>query len=338
MPVKEGIMAKAILKYKNGQRPDNLGEILGNADENDLRILTAILMSASEEGEIIEEEALAELLGLEQSVISASLKFWRGAGIIGGARASGRAKKTADKPEEAAKKSEKEYAHRGGAVESADNMPMYRSAELAEILERRIVSAQFVDEAQRVAGRTFNSYDTSIIVGIVDRLGFDEEAVLAILAYVRRIGKKGVKYSEKVAMGFYDDGITRTADVVERINLIERSSEIIAKIKKLFGIGARELSRTEKSLFEKWTQKFGYDIDVIRFAYEITIDAIHEPVPKYTNSILEKWHSENLRTLDDIKRREEENRAKKNGADTAKSYDLDDFFEAALQRSYEDLK
>jgi DnaD/phage-associated family protein len=230
-------------------------------------------------------------------------------------------------------------AHRGGAVEKSTGVSPYATDELAALFEKRRVTAQFIDEAQRVVGRTFNSYDTGIVAGLVDQLGFEEEAVLAMLAYVTRIGKKGLRYSEKLALSFYDEGITTAAAVVERIALIEHSSEVISKIKQLFGIGARELSKTEKALFEKWTQKFGYGIEVIRVAYDITVDATQKPLPKYADAILEKWHAEGLRTEDEVLAFENKSKQEREGTSGGdKSYELDDFFEAALKRSLEDLK
>jgi hypothetical protein len=95
-------MAKISLKYKNGNIPDNLEEILSNADEHDLRILVALMMSADENGTVSEEISLGDMLGLEKPEIDASLKFWRGAGIIGTQRAVkvvSEPKKNADKAE-----------------------------------------------------------------------------------------------------------------------------------------------------------------------------------------------------------------------------------------------
>ena len=134
----------------------------------------------------------------------------------------------------------------------------------------------------------------------------------------------------------YDDGYTQTHEVVERIAVIERSKDEIYKIKQLFGMGDRELSRTEKAMFEKWTQKFEYGIDIVRLAYDITVDAIQKPVPKYANSILEKWYGEGLKTVAEIE--EYEKGKKEPKTEGEKSYDLDDFFEAALARSFDDLK
>ena len=320
-------MAKIVLKYTKGEIPENLADLLANADEQDLRILIALTMAADAEGEVEDTAILKELLGLELPEIEASVKFWRGAGIVSAAKGSSKKQKAS---------SEIKSAHRAGAVEKNTGVSPYATEELAALFERRRVSAQFIDEAQRVVGKTFNSYDTGIVAGIVDQLGFDEEAVLHILAYCVGIGKKSLRYSEKLALGFYDDGITTTAEVSARIARIEQSAEIIGQIKQLFGASGRELSKTEKGLFEKWTQRFGYDLEVIRLAYDITIDNIQKPAPKYADAILERWNAEGLKNADEVA--DFEQRKKQGSADEAKSYDLDDFYEAALERSFKDLK
>ena len=326
-------MAKKRIKYIKGEIPENIADILSNADEQDLKILTLLLMAAGDDGEVDDSFLAEQYLGISKAEVDASVKFWRGAGVIGSVR-------TQKKKSEGTEVSAVKTAHRNGAVESS-GVENYQSAELATLLESRAVSACFVDEAQKVFGKTFNSYDTAIVVGLVDQYGFEEEAVLEILAYVLRLGKKGVKYAEKVAIGFYDEGFTTARGVTERIAVIERSREDVYRIKQIFGFGARELTKSEKEIFTRWTQSYGYELDVIRMAYDITVDAIQKPVPKYADKIIEKWHCEGLRTVEDIEKYES---AKREGAkaqsenDPQKSYEVDDFFEAALKRSFEDLK
>ena len=147
----------------------------------------------------------------------------------------------------------------------------------------------------------FTTNDTGIVIRLVQEDGFEEEAILHIISYCVRQGKKSLGAIEKFALGYFsDDGITTSDGVAAKIAVLERSSETVYKIKQLFGIGERELSKTEKGFFDKWTQKFGYDVDVIRIAYDITIDSIQKPSPNYANKILEKWHSEGLRIASEI--------------------------------------
>ncbi len=335
-----GKITKIALRDWNGIPPSNLSEILKNADEADLRLLIAAMMTADRESGVVSVSGLGDLSGLEQSEVDAGLKFWRGAGILCPAR-GGKEKETREEiPSQKEEKDTKSAntAHRGGVVERTAALGSYSSAELAALMEQRRISAQFIDEAQRVMGKIFRTYDIGILVGIVDQLGFEEAAVLGLLGYATAKGKKTLRYAEQMALSFYDEGLTDTAEIMERLSRMERATETVSKIKSLFGMGARELTATERKLFLTWTEKYAYDVDVIRLAYDITVDTIQKPVPKYAGSILDSWYAEGLRTADDVRRYIEKDKQSKAGGEVAKSYDVEDFFEAALRRSYEDLK
>ena len=331
---KETKELKIKIKYRYGQLPEGLCELLNNADEADMRILVALMMLADEESGEASAEELCEALKMDGSDVKASLKFWRGAGVV--ENASKKRTRTEEKTEKA-KKTKPVTAHRNGAIEKSNITEDYSARELADIMEKRIVTAELVDEAQRIMGKMFRTYDIGILVGIVERLGYDEEAVLVILNYIAGKGKKTMRYAETLAMALYDEGITETSAVIERIGKMERAGEVVTQIKTLYGIGERALTATEKRLFTAWTESFAYDIDVIRLAYDITVDNTQKPVPKYTNTILEHWNSEGLRTADEVRKYLDRQKSEKSGG-VAKSYDADDFFEAALKRSYEELK
>ena len=320
------------IKYRKGNIPSNLAEILKAADETDLCILVSLMMLADVDGEVNLSE-VANTVGFDEADIKGSVKFWRGAGFIENASSSAK-KQESSAPEK--KAPAVKTAHRNGVVETSSDLKEYSSSELAGIMERRVVSAQFVDEAQRVLGKIFRTYDTGILVGMVDRLGFEEEAVLVILNYIASKGKKTLRYAETVAIALYDEGITETPAVIERIDRMEKAGETVSKIKVMFGIGDRALTTTEKRMFTSWTEKLDFDAEVIKMAYDITVDNTQKPLPRYTNGILERWYSEGLRTADDVRRFIDKQSESKSQA--AKSYDADDFFEAALQRSYEDIK
>ncbi len=326
---------KKTVKYIGGKLPQNLGELLNNADEGDLRILTALLMAANSEGEVPEDFSLCEVLGIDVAAADASLKFWRGAGVIGTTT-----RKSTPQTEQKEKKetqSKLPSAHRSGVLDGEERVSGYRTGELAQVLEQRDELRAFVDEAQRVFGKTFNTYDTQIVVGIVDRLGLETQAVLTILAYAKSVGKSTLRYCEKFAMALYDEGYTTAEEIMHRIAQIEKSKELEGEIRTLFGMGSRALTKSEKTLFSKWSDTYGYGIDIIRLAYDRTVDNIHEPSPKYLNAILEKWHAEGLHTEADILEHEKGSKKAKEAKTGTKSYELDEFLDAALKRGYEDL-
>ena len=83
---------------------------------------------------------------------------------------------------------------------------------------------------------------------------------------------------------------------------------------------------------------FGYDINIVRMAYEITVNATGEPSVAYANAILEKWNANAWKTEAEIQAGLDAEREKREGnsgnKELGNSFDTDDFFEAALQRGF----
>ena len=331
---------KIYIKRKQKDLSTLCSESIFEADKSDLRVLTLMLLSADKDDKVsLTVTELAGMLDMSEDAVSAAIKFWRGAGVVSS---------TPSKSEDSTVTREIKTAHRGGVLETSPEMD-YNTEELTRLLESRRVTGEFIDEAQRIFGKSFNAYDSNIAAGLIDRLGFEPEAVLAILAYCSEHRKKTMKYVEQMAISFYDEGITTSEAVYDKIRSIEKNALVTEQIKKLFGVGDRALSSTEKKLFEQWTSAYGFDIEIIRRAYDITIDNAHGPEPKYTNGVLTKWYEAGLKTNEDIDKYEEQRRAdytpaatkpartrKKPEPERERSYDIDAFFEASLARGFEE--
>ena len=303
---------------------------LKGADEMDLRILSAIFLCADSDGcaQLSELEAALEL---DYADIAASVKYWKGAGVLAAAPSKG----------ERADATPSTKPIRRCGVES------YTTDELVAVLEREDRSG-FIDAAQIALGRIFNKNEVAKLIGIADQLGFEEEAVLAILSYCTRIGKGSLSYAEKVALTFCDEEIFTASEVHSRIDALEKRNDAIEKIRSLYGFGGRALSATEKKLFTSWVEEFAFDFEIIRLAYDITVDSTQSAAPKYTNAILKKWHENGLRTLSEIEAYMESEKDKKQlvatasrtqkkggeGKLTEKQAEVEDWFEQRLKQSF----
>ena len=185
----------------------------------------------------------------------------------------------------------------------------------------------------------------------MDYLGLDWEYVLILLAYCKKLlerrGSSGsLHYVETVAFNFYDEGIHTPEALQEKIRQLDLMAETESKLRKLFGIGTRTLTATEKRTFSAWLYDFNYGLDIIQKAYEITVDTIGEPKLKYMNSILSKWNSEKLDTLEAIdayqaehgkeqgKKAPGQRANQKPGTRPGGSFDTEDFFGDAVRRSF----
>ncbi len=315
---------KVHINYKSKKLGADILEPIKNADEEDVRVLlTAILLEkTSESGDVLTKD-ICEALGIGEEEISASIKYWRGASLLTVPK-----KKSTQKEE----KPKVESAHKDGKIDK-EKMPEYTTEELTALMKKRKITSDFIGDASRVYGKMFNQHEVEIIVRIIDYIGFDSECVLLLLSYYSK-QKKPLRYIEKAALAFYDEGISTAKELQQKLCAMERREEVEGKIRAMFGMNSRALTTKEKKYITAWVEKMNFSIDMIRLAYDKTVDVTHEPSPAYANGILERWYADGIDTPEKVEAADEKREEGKRGQ-VERSFDSNDFFEAALRRSYE---
>ena len=311
--------------------PCDVTGFLSRAGLCDMRVFV-YLCSVGGNAEINE---IAAAIGFSVDEVNSSLAFWRGTGLIledsKSADTSVRPKASVEKPVAA----KKEVVVETKKVASPDKMPSYTSDELAHILESQKEMAMLIDECNHILGKMLNFHEVNIIVGLIDYLALDNEYVLLLVKHCADIGKKTLHYIEKTAFSLYDDGIHTASALTAELSRREAAISIEGKVRKMFGIGARAFSTREKREVSSWINDMRYSAEIIEKAYEVSVDATGNPTIHYANTVLERWHSEGLLTLDEILNSYKE-KGKKGSAsapDVSSSFDTDEFFDAAVKRN-----
>ncbi len=221
----------------------------------------------------------------------------------------------------------------------SDELPNYSLTELSALMEKRAEMRTLVDEAQNILGKMFNPSEVNILVGLVDYLGMNEECILLILEYCKQIGKTNLRAIEKYAFSLEDKGITDVAAVEVEIRRAEAMVSFEGRVRTLFGMGARALTAKEKKMLFAWLS-YGYGEEIVGMAYEITVNATGGASVAYTNSILERWHTEGLKTAEEIRRALEDEAAQKTPKkkSAGKEPEGDELLEAALRRSFKERR
>ena len=283
-------------------------------------------------------DALAETLGISSSDLDKALGFLMGAGII---RREGGVRRKKAEP----KKEEPKVAKRAEVSE----LPRYTTDEFTALLEHRRELTLLIDEAQNALGKIFNQTEIRQLVSISEGLGLDDEYILLLLAYCRKQDKSNLRFVEKLALSFYDEGITTADALTARLKELELAASVEGLVKRLFGF-SRSLTAKEKGFLADWTAKFGFGADMIEKAYEIAVESTANPNLNYLHSILTRWHEEGIKTPEAADRDREARKAAAEGArpaaraaktaepPKATSFDVNDFFAAAIGKGYGETK
>ena len=325
--------------------PGATAQVMTNASAEDLRLL--ILLCA--EPALRENTArLCERLGCTEEQVRLSLAFWRGAGVL--TAENGVSETPAS--QSAAEESVPTAVSAPAAAHHTDSLPRYTTEELSDLLERRQEAAALIDECQRVLGRIFNVREIGVLVGLLDYLSLDAEYLILLCAHCAGLGKTSIHYVEKVAQDMVAGGACTVEALQETLRREDAAREAEGRIRALFGAQDRKLTATERKYIRRWTDEWKFDMGMIELAYEATVDTIGDASMRYTDGVLKRWAAEGLTTpeavaaSDERWRRARENEAasagksktpKDGGKKQGGSFDVDDFFEAALKRSYEDI-
>ena len=301
--------------------------VLSHLDAATPEQLRVLLWLASDLSLVSKHRQLAKLSGCDTATAQSAVAFWCECGILGDAGEAVPAMATVSAEEPIKKK-----------LQRADELPNYTSTEIAELLEARASVRVLIDEAQRILGKMFNPNDINIMVGMIDYLDMNEECILLLLAHCKRIGKTSLRSIEKYAYSMVDKGINDVETMENEISILEAMHTFEGEVRALFGMKSRALTSKESKMLSAWLS-FGYDINIVRMAYEITVNATGEPSLPYTNAILEKWNANAWKTPAEIEAGMNAEREKREGNANGKkelgnSFDTDDFFEAALQRGF----
>ena len=143
---------------------------------------------------------------------------------------------------------------------------------------------------------------------------------------------RGLQYIFKKALALYEDGIDTYDKFEAYLSRREVINSNIGKLRRLFGMGDRELTAKEKKLFDTWFGEWAFSFEMVEFAYEKTIDTTGKLSATYINGILRRWHESGFATIDDVKNGDA---SRPTGNDS--SFEVDEFIEAALSKGFDDI-
>ena len=163
--------------------------------------------------------------------------------------------------------------------------------------------AFLMQSADEIFGRMTNNNDKATLLLIHEYDGLPVEVIIMLMQYAFGIGKGNMRYIEKTAINWSDEEITSLEAAEKKIRQLTSGRDAAKRVQRI--IGADEHSPTEKEseFADLWLNKWCFDPEMIRAAYEVCVDAKGKYIPKYTSSILESWHNSGFTTVEQTKRR-----------------------------------
>lgn len=188
--------------------------------------------------------------------------------------------------------------------------------------------------AEQYMGKPLTVNEIKKINYFFDTLGFSIDLIEYLIEYCVENGHRNLNYIETVAIAWSDAGIQTTEEAKMNTALYTKN---VYSILNAFGIKGRSAAPAESFYIKKWSDEYGFSLDIILEACNRTIHNTHKPDFKYADSILNNWLSQGVHHLTDISRldlayRQEKESKKKSTTKTVTSGNRFNNFEG---RSYD---
>lgn len=181
-----------------------------------------------------------------------------------------------------------------GAIDnppSVPNIQQYRSRqERKEFKELLFVAEQYL-------GKTLSAVDIDTITYFFDTLHMSAELIEYLIEYCVENGHKSMHYIQKVALSWNEQKITTVSAAKSNTVMYNKNCYSVLNA---YGIKGRAPAASETAYIKKWNEEYGFTLDIILEACNRTMNTIHQPNFEYTDTILKKWHNNNVHHLKDI--------------------------------------
>lgn len=216
--------------------------------------------------------------------------------------------------------------------------PRYTASEISDIIDNNDEIKFLIRHAEDIFGKTLSGSETSTLLSFYDWLKLPIEVILMLLEHCASLHKTNMRYAEKVAVAWANDGIDTIEKAKDHLKNSEKRQKTARSFKRLFRITGRDISDAEYAHILQWTEDMKMDQALIKAAYEKTLAKTGNISFPYMNAILQSWYRQGICSVDDIPQDEpkkpvpRQRESKFNSFEEKHDYDLDAFEKKSLEK------
>lgn len=248
-------------------------EFLKDADEKKLKILLYILRQSPR---TVTVEDLCRISGASVSATELIVQYWKESGLLDGAPTE----KTSPAPK-------REHVR-------AD------ATEVAKAAETDAALSFLLKRTQELMGHTLTRSESEALFSVYSWAGMPADVLLMLIQYCVSVGKGNMRYIEKLAYNWQDEGVTGYESAEKKIADLKAQDKAETRIRSITGIHNRNLTTSEKEHLRRWTAEWNMGWDLITVAFERTAENTGKVSFAYMNGILKKWREQGIKKKKDL--------------------------------------
>lgn len=282
------------------------------------------------------DEGICDYLGISREDEEDALSYWEQLGILTQTDASAPAEKeTASPPSE--DKQTAATVKSPSTVKPQTAVKLHTAADITKRINESEEIRDLFDMVEASLGRPLTFNDHSTLIWIHDYLGMCPEVLIMLVNYCIGIGKANMRYIERIALSWADEGIDTGKKADEKILALQKSRSLIGQYMSALRIN-RVLTKKEDSCMKKWAAA-EVSTELLMNAYDRTVNNTGSVSFPYMDKILSDWIEKGIKSsaeADDYSgrsspaaRQRSENSAKPTENSAPGSFDIDLILEHA---------
>lgn len=140
--------------------------------------------------------------------------------------------------------------------------------------------------AEQLLGKPLNHNEMKILYSFHDWLKLPTSVILMLLEYCTSVKKMDLRYIEKVAITWAENGIDNFEKASVYIKGQAKLARMEKKVKRIVQISSRDLTELETKFVRTWLEEYKASESVIKQAYEITVMNTGKMNFKYMDAVL----------------------------------------------------
>jgi len=297
------------------------------ASGQQLKVFLWLVRHSADEFDIDE---IANGVGMSAGEVHDNMQYWVEKGLVAKDDVVNPAK---EKPKEEESKIEPEEDPQKAQLLSLPDITPTHEQVATRVIESPELKYLYI-EAQAKLGKTIG-YDTQAkLLMIHDHYGLPVEVILTIIEYAASKGKASMAYISKISKDWGEREIDTLEKADEQLKKLCNDEKRWKDFCAMFSVDPPKHTTKRSEYLKKWNEQLGFPLEMIYIAYEETLNNIDKVNFSYTDSILQNWSTQKIKTPVDLagaknERSKQFTGKKQSVASEGASYDLEKFREKA---------
>lgn len=250
----------------------------------------------------VNTEDISKALSINEELIEEAVMFWEQTELFSSVSENAPAEHSVNdtRSENAvsdAKPAEAEKIIPAAAQRSSGEVTLTPS-EIASELNRNPGMMELFRMAEQLIGEPLTHMQQRSLLWQYQYLQVPSDIILTVLSYCRSMDKSSVQYEEKMLYSWWNKGLCTMQQINDAIVKDTESRSYHGMIARILDM-KRPPTPKQREFFDSW-QTLNVPTDLIRYAYEKTIEQTDKLSLPYMNKIITEWSKAGYRTREEV--------------------------------------